>query len=99
MSIERRRRGRFARLTSLDRMFLHLETPDWPGHFGGLAVVQGKALVDDAGQLPMAEIRERIDRLSRRYPPTAKTSPLSRPFGRQTTLGCRPAVRHTESRP
>ncbi|HZC99820.1 MAG TPA: wax ester/triacylglycerol synthase family O-acyltransferase [Actinomycetes bacterium] len=62
MNAERVRTSRFARLTTLDRMFLHLETPDWPGHFGGLAVVEGNALLDGSGQLRIAEIRERVDR-------------------------------------
>lgn len=62
MSVESARTGRYARLTSIDRMFLHLETPDWPGHFGGLAVVEGKALLDSAGQLRLLEIRERVNR-------------------------------------
>jgi hypothetical protein len=31
MNAERVRTSRFARLTTLDRMFLHLETPDCPG--------------------------------------------------------------------
>jgi diacylglycerol O-acyltransferase len=62
MSAESMRTSRFARLTTLDRMFLHLETPDWPGHFGSLAVVEGEALLDGSGQLPLGEIRERMDR-------------------------------------
>ncbi|HSL15007.1 MAG TPA: wax ester/triacylglycerol synthase family O-acyltransferase [Actinomycetota bacterium] len=62
MRLEGTRVSRFARLSALDRMFLHLETRDWPGHFGGLAVVEGNALLDDSGQLRMAEIRERMDR-------------------------------------
>jgi WS/DGAT/MGAT family acyltransferase len=43
-------------------MFLHLESPDWPGHFGGLAVVEGRALLDSAGELRLQEIRERMNR-------------------------------------
>jgi len=43
-------------------MFLHLETPDWPGHFGGLAVVEGKALLDGSGHLRLQEIMERMNR-------------------------------------
>jgi WS/DGAT/MGAT family acyltransferase len=58
--------NRFRRLTSLDRMFLHLESRDWPGHFGAVAVMEGKALLDGSGQLRLSEIRERIDgRLTR----------------------------------
>jgi WS/DGAT/MGAT family acyltransferase len=62
MTVETGRAGRFARLTVLDRMFVHLETPDWPGHFGGLALVEGQTLVDGAGRLLMAEIRDRVNR-------------------------------------
>ncbi len=62
MSVQGARSSRFARLTSLDRMFLHLETSDWPGQFGGLAVVEGKSLLDGSGQLRLEEIRERLDR-------------------------------------
>jgi diacylglycerol O-acyltransferase / wax synthase len=66
MSAERAGTSPFARLSSLDRMFFHLETPDWPGHFGGLAVVEGGALLDSSGQLRMEEIRERVNlRLAR----------------------------------
>lgn len=53
--------SRYARLTSLDRMFLHLESPAWPGQFGGLAVVEGKALLDSSGLLRLAEIQRRIN--------------------------------------
>lgn len=54
-------RSRYARLTSFDLMFLHLESPDWPGHFGGLAVLEGQALLDGSGRLRLREIRERVD--------------------------------------
>jgi WS/DGAT/MGAT family acyltransferase len=43
-------------------MFLRLETAAWPCHFGGLAVLEGKALLDAAGQLRLQEIRDRLDR-------------------------------------
>jgi diacylglycerol O-acyltransferase len=43
-------------------MFLHLESADWPGHFGGLAVVEAKALLDGSGRLRLQEIRERLNR-------------------------------------
>jgi diacylglycerol O-acyltransferase / wax synthase len=62
MNADMARTSRFARLTTLDRMFLHLEIPDWPGHFGGLAVVEGNALLDGSGRLRLQEIRERMDR-------------------------------------
>lgn len=56
---------RIERLTTVDRMYLHDERPAWPCHFGGLAIVEGRALLDDSGRLRMAEI---IDRLGRRLP-------------------------------
>lgn len=62
MSIESKTASRFARLSSLDLMFLHLESPDWPGHFGGLAVVEAKALLDGSGRLQLQEARERLNR-------------------------------------
>jgi diacylglycerol O-acyltransferase len=58
--------SQFPRLTLFDRMFLHLESPHWPGHFGGLAVVEAKALLDGSGQLRLREIQERMNcRLAR----------------------------------
>lgn len=51
-----------ARLSSLDLMFVHLESLDWPGHFGGLAVVDGSVLIDSSGRLRLPEIRERVNR-------------------------------------
>jgi diacylglycerol O-acyltransferase / wax synthase len=56
------------RLTAFDRMFLRLETPDWPCHYGGLAIVAGEALLDARGQLRMDEIRTRLDRRVARIP-------------------------------
>ncbi len=50
------------RLSSFDLMFLRLETPEWPCHFGGLAVLEGRALLDDAGALRMGELTERLER-------------------------------------
>ncbi|HET9521088.1 MAG TPA: wax ester/triacylglycerol synthase family O-acyltransferase [Candidatus Limnocylindrales bacterium] len=58
------RRGgrRIARLTVVDRMFLHAERPAWPCHFGGLAVIDGRALLDESGQLQLEEVRDRLAR-------------------------------------
>ncbi len=53
---------RSRRLTSLDLMFLRFESPAWPCHFAGLAVVDGKALVDEAGRLRLAELTDRTSR-------------------------------------
>ena len=55
--------NRFARLSALDLMFLRVESEAWPCHFGGLAVLDGGALVDPSGRLRLGEI---VDRLSRR---------------------------------
>lgn len=54
--------GRFRRLSSFDLMFLRLETPEWPCHFGGLTVLEGEALLDDEGRLRMREISKRLER-------------------------------------
>lgn len=81
MNAERARTSRFARLTTLDRMFLHLETPDWPGHFGGLAVVEGNALLDGSGQLRIAEIRERVDRRLAHVPQLRRRLHVPGPLG------------------
>ncbi len=54
--------GRFRRLSSFDLMFLRLETPEWPCHFGGLTVLEGEALLDDEGRLRMREITARLER-------------------------------------
>jgi WS/DGAT/MGAT family acyltransferase len=55
--------SRFARLSTLDLMFLRVESEAWPCHFGGLAVLDGGVLVDPPGRLRLGEI---VDRLSRR---------------------------------
>jgi WS/DGAT/MGAT family acyltransferase len=81
MSVERARKSRFARLTSLDRMFLHLESRDWPGHFGGLAVVEGKALLDGSGQLRLQEIRERVNRRLAHVPQLRRRLHFPGPLG------------------
>ena len=59
---DHRRRTAVARLTSLDLMFLRLENPAWPGHVGGLALVEGRPLLNTSGQLRLQEIRERLNR-------------------------------------
>jgi WS/DGAT/MGAT family acyltransferase len=53
---------RIVRLTVVDRMFLHDERPAWPCHFGGLAVIDGRALVDESGRLRLDELRARLGR-------------------------------------
>jgi len=59
---DHRRRPAVARLTTLDLMFLRLEDYAWPGHVGGLAVVEGRPLLNTSGQLRLPEIRERVNR-------------------------------------
>lgn len=60
--------SRYARLTAFDRMYLGDETPDWPCHFGGFAIVEGDRLLDASGLLPLAGIRSRIERRLGRVP-------------------------------
>lgn len=81
MSIESKRANRFARLSSLDLMFLHLESPDWPGHFGGLAVVEATALVDGSGRLQLQELRERLNRRLVGVPQLRRRLLFPRPLG------------------
>jgi WS/DGAT/MGAT family acyltransferase len=50
------------RLSAFDLMFLRLETPEWPCHFGGLAVIEGEALLDHEGRLRLQEMTERLER-------------------------------------
>lgn len=54
--------GRLARLSVLDLMFLRVESAAWPCHFGGLAVLDGPALLDGSGRLRLDEIAEELDR-------------------------------------
>jgi diacylglycerol O-acyltransferase len=54
--------SRFARLSVLDLMFLRVESAAWPCHFGGLAVLDGSALLDASGRLRMHEIVAGLDR-------------------------------------
>jgi diacylglycerol O-acyltransferase / wax synthase len=62
------RRTGFARLSLVDRMFLEDESPAWPCHFGGLAVVDGAALLDPSGQLRLRDTMDRLDRRLARVP-------------------------------
>ena len=70
-----------ARLSSLDLMFLHLESPDWPGHFGALAVVEGKALLTSSGRLRLPEVRERLDRRLSHVPQLRRRLHFPGPLG------------------
>lgn len=60
--------GGYARLTSVERMYLRDETAAWPCHFGGLAVVEGAALADGSGRLQLGAIKDRLDRRLGRVP-------------------------------
>ena len=60
--------GGFARLTSVERMYLRDETAAWPCHFGGLAVVDGAALLDGSGRLQLGVIKDRLTRRLGRVP-------------------------------
>lgn len=60
--------SRFPRLSSTDLMFLRLEAPEWPCHYGGLAVVEGESLLDGEGELRLEEVRERLARRLPRVP-------------------------------
>jgi diacylglycerol O-acyltransferase / wax synthase len=64
----------FTRLSPLEVMYLRHESADWPAHFGGLAIVDGRALLDDSGRLRLAEIRERLDRRLERVPQLRRRS-------------------------
>jgi diacylglycerol O-acyltransferase / wax synthase len=54
--------SRFDRLNPLDLMFLAIEREDWPCHFGGLAVLDGAALLDNSRRVRLDEMVERLDR-------------------------------------
>jgi diacylglycerol O-acyltransferase / wax synthase len=73
--------SRLTRLSSLDRMFLHLETRDWPGHFGGLAVLEENALLDGSGRLRLPEIQERIERRLSHVPQLRRRLHFPGPLG------------------
>jgi WS/DGAT/MGAT family acyltransferase len=50
----------YRRLRGVDQMYLVLETPATPMHFGALVVLDGGALLDPDGRLCLAVIRERL---------------------------------------
>ncbi|HEY4634890.1 MAG TPA: hypothetical protein VIH00_13320, partial [Candidatus Limnocylindrales bacterium] len=52
--------GRYRRLRGVDQMYLALETPVTPMHFGALVVLDGRALVDVDGRLCLSALRERL---------------------------------------
>jgi WS/DGAT/MGAT family acyltransferase len=52
---------RIRRLRGVDQMYLALETPVTPMHFGALVILDGRTLVDPAGRLRLAALRAQID--------------------------------------
>lgn len=78
---DRRGRTAIARLTSLDLMFLRLETPAWPGHFGGLALAEGAPLLDTSGGLRINEIQERVNRRLAQVPQLRRRLHVPGPLG------------------
>jgi diacylglycerol O-acyltransferase / wax synthase len=78
---DHRRRTAVARLTSLDLMFLRLENPAWPGHVGGLALVEGRPLLNTSGQLRLQEIRERVNRRLAHVPQLRRRLHVPGPLG------------------
>jgi diacylglycerol O-acyltransferase / wax synthase len=64
----RTRNSRYVRLNGFERMYLRGESEAWPGHYGGLAVLEPGALVDDSGRLRIEEIGKRLDRRLSRVP-------------------------------
>lgn len=78
---DHRRRTPVARLTSLDLMFLRLENPAWPGHVGGLALVEGRPLLNTSGQLRLQEIRERVNRRLAHVPQLRRRLRFPGPLG------------------
>jgi len=69
------------RLSSMDLMFLRLETPAWPCHFGGLVVLEGEALLDESGDLRMPEIAARLERRLPLVPQLRRRLHVPGPFG------------------
>ncbi len=56
-----RRASRVRRLTAYDQHCLRVETPARPLQIGMLATLDGRALVDPAGRLRLADIRRAIN--------------------------------------
>lgn len=52
--------GRPRHLSTLDSVFLHLESERTPMHAGSLAILEGAPLHDPAGRLRLAELREHL---------------------------------------
>src|SRR5439155_4285264 len=52
--------AQYDRLTGLDASFLHLESVTQPMHVGSLAILEGGAFFDEAGQFRIEDAREII---------------------------------------
>jgi diacylglycerol O-acyltransferase / wax synthase len=50
----------FERLSPLDSMFLHIESPSMPQHVGGLLLMEGAPLFDDDGRFRLDDARRTI---------------------------------------
>ena len=59
---------RFVRVGTFALMYLRFESADWPAHFGGLATVESRGLLDDKGNLRLDSIAERLDQRLARVP-------------------------------
>lgn len=77
----RRGKSRFARVNPFEHMYLRLENPDWPGHFGGLAILAGGPLLDASGELQLTEIRDRLERRLSGLPRLRKRVHVPRALG------------------
>ena len=72
---------RYPRLTSTDLLFLRLETEAWPCHFGGLTILDGRNLFDEAGELRFAEIRDRLAARLTQVPDLRQRVLVPKPLG------------------
>jgi WS/DGAT/MGAT family acyltransferase len=76
-----RGRAGFDRLSAVDLTNLAVEAPDTPMHVAALLVLDGTALLAADGQLPMAEIRSRIESGLCQVPKLRQIVYRPRPFG------------------
>ena len=86
--------SRFARLSVLDLMFLRVESAAWPCHFGGLAMLDGPALLDRTGRLRSDEIAAELDRRLVHAPQLRRRVHFPGPLQGQAAMGRRRTVRH-----
>ncbi|MFI6458530.1 wax ester/triacylglycerol synthase family O-acyltransferase [Streptosporangium amethystogenes] len=60
--------NRYSRLSAIDRMMLRVERPATPQHVAGLCMVEAPPWLDEAGELDMDAIRDRLERRLIRVP-------------------------------